>query len=180
MLPNILTTVRLIIVPFFAYFVLRTDNVAMSVILFAASGLTDIIDGWIARRFDMITDVGKVYDPFVDKLTQITAVICLAYRGVVPVWVIYLVAVKEITMIVTGAVLYLKKIVVHSNWYGKTATVVFYAVILLLIMLPEMTRFMKNTLLSFLVAAIVFAAFGYLIKFVGKRDSSVFENKSVG
>lgn len=179
MLPNILTTVRLLIVPIFAYSVICTDKVWMSLALFLVSGLTDIVDGWIARHFNMITDVGKVYDPFVDKLMQITAVVCLAYRGVVPVWVIVLVVVKESAMIITGAALYLKKIVLHSNWYGKMATVVFYAVIVALIVFHDIGRTPKNILLGILVAAILFAAVVYLIKLLKAEEGSVYENKNV-
>ncbi|MBE7023837.1 MAG: CDP-alcohol phosphatidyltransferase family protein [Ruminococcaceae bacterium] len=167
MLPNILTTVRLIIIPLFAYSVLCGDNLVLSAVLFLFSGITDIVDGWIARRFNMITDVGKVYDPLVDKLMQITAVICLAVIDVIPVWVILVVIVKELTMIVMGCILYAKKMVVHSNWYGKAATVFFYAVIVILISFPEIGETAKNTLLGVLIGVLILAAIGYLGKFLG-------------
>ena len=166
MIPNVLTTVRLIIIPFFAYFVLFQKNLWLALVLFLFSGVTDVVDGFIARKFNMITDIGKVYDPLVDKLMQITVVVCLAIIDVIPLWVIYFVIAKEVTMIVIGCVLYVKKIVVHSNWYGKAATVFFYTVIVLMIANPEMSETVKSSLLGGLVGVLVLAAVGYLKKFV--------------
>ncbi len=177
MIPNILTTLRLIIIPFFAYSVLCHQSLWISVSLFLLSGLTDIVDGWIARHFNMITDVGSVYDPLVDKLMQITAVVCLAVIGVIPWWVIAFVLIKELTMIVAGSILYAKKIVVHSNWYGKAATVFFYSVIFILIVCPDMSEASKNALLGMLVGVLVLAAIGYLLKITGKNQSEICNKK---
>ena len=178
MIPNILTTVRLIIIPFFAYSVLSQQSIWISVSLFLLSGITDIVDGWIARHYNMITDVGSVYDPLVDKLMQITAVVCLAFIDVVPWWVIAFVLIKELTMIVAGSILYVKKIVVHSNWYGKAATVFFYSVIFILIVCPDMGDASKNALLGMLVGVLVLAAIGYLIKITGKNPSEICNKKA--
>ncbi len=178
MIPNILTTVRLIIIPFFAYFILVAKNFWISAVLFLLSGVTDVVDGWIARRYNMITDVGSVYDPLVDKLMQITSVVCLYVKGVVPPWIICVVAVKEISMIVTGMILYIKKIVVHSNWYGKAATVIFYTVISVLILFPDVGELLKTILLAVLVAVMVMTAMGYLIKILGSNSSDLYKKKT--
>ena len=173
MIPNILTTLRLIIIPFFAYSILSEKSLWISVSLFLLSGVTDVVDGWIARKFNMITDVGSVYDPLVDKLMQITAVVCLAFVKVIPLWVIYFVLLKELTMIITGSVLYVKKIVVHSNWYGKAATVFFYSVIFILIVFPDIGESAKSALLGVLVGVLVLAAIGYLLKITGKNREEI-------
>ncbi len=177
MLPNILTTVRLIVIPVFAYFMLFTDKFLISAGLFLFSGITDVVDGWIARRFNMITDVGSVYDPFVDKLMQITAVVCMSIRGIVPFWVICCVAAKEVTMIIVGLVLYIKKIVVRSNWYGKATTVIFYAIIFALMIFPEINYMIKMTMLVSLILVMVFAAVAYLIKISGSKSSDICKYK---
>ena len=163
MLPNILTTVRLFLIPVLAIFLL--------------SGVTDVVDGWIARHFNMITDIGKVYDPLVDKLMQITSVICLAIVNIIPDWVIWFVVMKEVAMILTSSVLYAKKIVVHSNWYGKSATVFFYAVIIIMIVFPDINYIVKTTLLVLLVAVVLAAAFGYLIKAIVPGEEKIYEKK---
>jgi len=178
MIPNILTTVRLIIIPFFAYFLFKAESFWLAAALFLLSGITDVVDGWIARRFNMITDVGSVYDPLVDKLMQITAVVCLAVKEVIPVWIICIIAAKEVTMIAVGIVLYIKKIVVHSNWYGKIATVLFYAVILALIVFPQINYFVKMTILGLLVVVMLLAAVGYLIKISGNNRAELYNKKA--
>ena len=177
MIPNILTTIRLVIIPFFAYYILVVENFWIAAALFLFSGITDIVDGWIARRFNMITDVGSVYDPFVDKLMQITSVVCLAVKGIIPIGIICVVALKEVSMIIVGIILYIKKIVVHSNWYGKAATVVFYAVITALIVFPDISELLKTHLLAVLVLTIVLAAVGYLIKILGVNAEELYKKK---
>ncbi|MBE7032056.1 MAG: CDP-diacylglycerol--glycerol-3-phosphate 3-phosphatidyltransferase [Ruminococcaceae bacterium] len=178
MIPNILTTVRLVIIPFFAYFMLNSENFLVPLLLFVLSGVTDIVDGWIARQFNMITDVGSVYDPLVDKLMQITAVVCLSLNGTIPGWVICVVAVKELSMIAVGVVLYIKKIVVHSNWYGKAATVFFYAVMFVFIIFPAIDEAIKTVLLAALVVVMFAAAIGYLVKISGAEGKSLYNKKA--
>lgn len=164
MIPNILTTVRLLLVPLFAYVlvVMKLPLAALSIFLLA--GLTDVVDGYIARHFNMITKIGKVYDPLVDKLMQITAVICLAHEDIIPSWVIWFILFKEGTMILGGLFLYLRNVVIPSDWYGKGATVAFYTVMFLVIVFPDMPVLVKTGLLALLVGMLFFAAFGYFTK----------------
>lgn len=171
MIPNILTTFRLIIIPFFAYSILSEQSIWISVSLFLLSGLTDVVDGWIARHFNMITDIGRVYDPLVDKLMQITAVVCMSVIGAIPLWVICIVLLKELTMITVGSILYLKKVVVQSNWYGKLATVYFYTVIFVFIVYPGMNNIVKFIMSLSLVAVLIWAAIAYLVKFLKTQKS---------
>ncbi len=177
MIPNILTTVRLIIIPFFVYSMLSMENIWLSMALFLFSGITDIVDGWIARHYNMITDVGKVYDPFVDKMMQLSALICLTIKDIIPFWVLCVIALKEITMIVAGIYLYSKNLVVHSNWYGKLATVAFYAIVLALIAFPHIGYILKTLLIAALLSVLLFAAFGYLIKIINPEKCDIYDKK---
>ncbi len=170
MIPNLLTTARLALVPVFAYLVLGASNLPLAAFVFILSGITDVVDGYIARRFHMISNFGKIYDPFVDKLMQITAVVCLALADIIPVWIIAVVLVKELTMIVIGGILYLKKIVVSSNWYGKAATVVFYTIIFVLILWKSITPAWALTLLLFMVGTMVASAGAYLVDIIKNYD----------
>lgn len=163
MIPNILTTVRLILIPIFAYCMLGTNNFYLAAGIFVLSGLTDVVDGYIARHFNMITNFGKVYDPFVDKLMQITAVVCLVIVEIIPVWLLTIVIVKEVSMIITGGILYLKKIVVSSNWYGKVATIVFYAAVLIMIIWKNIPKFAETTVFVAMIAVMVFAGAFYIV-----------------
>ena len=164
MIPNILTTVRLFLVPLFAYNLVIVKKPIAALLIFLLSGATDVLDGFIARKFNMVTKIGKVYDPLVDKLMQITAIICLAKEGFIPEWVIWFILFKEGTMIVGGIFLYCHNVIIQSDWYGKGATVSFYTIIFFIIMFPAMNRVLKNILLVLLVVILIFAAFGYLTK----------------
>ena len=175
MIPNYLTTARLALVPVFAYLVLGAKNLPAAAVVFIISGITDIIDGYIAKKYNMVTDFGKVYDPFVDKLMQITAIVCLALANLVPKWIIAFVICKEIAMIICGGLLYLKKIVVYSHWYGKAATVIFYAVIILMILWQDMPKAWNTALLIIVIVSMLTAALGYLINIIKKYPK---ENKS--
>ena len=121
----------------------------------------------------MVTDFGKVYDPFVDKLMQITAIVCLAIAKLVPMWIIAVVICKEIAMIIIGGLLYLKKIVVYSHWYGKTATVIFYAVIILMILWQDMPKAWNTALLITVIISMLIAAVGYLIDTVKNYPKNI-------
>ncbi len=164
MIPNILTTLRLLMVPVFAYTLVELERPFTALLVFLLAGLTDVVDGIIARKFNMITKIGKVYDPLVDKIMQITAIICLAYVKIVPDWVIWFILFKEGTMIIGGCILYFNNVVIQSDWYGKCATVTFYAIIVAIIVFPKMPPVLKDILLVLLVGVLLFAAFGYLSK----------------
>jgi len=103
-------------------------------ILYSFGGLTDILDGYIARKFNMITSWGKLADPVADKLMQITAIMLLTIQKKLPIIVLIIVAAKEAFMGLGSFVIYKKKnIVVSANWYGKMATVIFYFAIIMII-----------------------------------------------
>lgn len=177
MIPNILTTMRIVIIPFFVHSVM-TDSYGLAVILLLVSAVTDIADGQIARHFNMITDWGSVYDPLADKLTQIAVVVCLTVKHVLPLWLVCIIAVKEAVMIIVGLLLFTRGKVLHSNLYGKTATVIFYGVILTLIMFPRLTPVLKGMLLAVLAGVFVFAGVGYLLKILGKDKHSLYEERT--
>lgn len=128
--PNILTTIRLLLIPVIFYFALQ-GNYILAVIFLTISGITDVLDGYIARKFNFITDFGTLFDPLADKLTQISTLIVLVIQQIIPIWILIVVIVKEVLMIAGAAFLYDKNTIVGSRWYGKAATVVFYIAILI-------------------------------------------------
>ncbi len=168
MIPNIITTFRLFLVPVFAYYMLMTDNIWVACTVFIISGISDVIDGIIARKCDMITDTGKVYDPLVDKLMQITVLFALFAREFIPLWAILIIIAKELAMICVALVFYLKKIIVQSKWFGKMTTVIFYAVILILVIFPNTPFILQTALLVILVGSMLFSAIGYLTNITKK------------
>lgn len=127
-IPNVLTVARLFLIPFIIYFII-TNQYITALIFLTISGLTDVLDGWIARKFNFITNFGKLIDPLADKLTQLAVLIAITFKGVIPIWIIIIVVLKEATMIAGASFLYGKELVVSSRWYGKLATVLFYVAI---------------------------------------------------
>lgn len=130
--PNVLSLFRIILIPFiiWAYCVLHSPNVtAMLVVL---SGLTDVVDGFIARHFHMISNVGKALDPIADKLTQIAMLFCLWTRFPLILLPLIIILVKEISSFVLRAVVIRKTGEVDGAvWHGKVNTVILYSVMFL-------------------------------------------------
>lgn len=127
-IPNILSLLRLILIaPIVIY--IAEERYILALIFLILSGITDVLDGTIARKFNFITDVGKLLDPFADKATQVAILVTLALKGVIPFWILSIVVIKEFAMIAGASFLYGKELVVSSKWYGKLATVIFYIAI---------------------------------------------------
>ena len=127
-IPNILTIFIFILIPFILLNLVYDSYIA-AFIIFTISGLTDILDGFIARKFNFITNFGKLIDPLADKCTQIITLGTLAIKDIIPMWIIIIVVLKEFIMVAGASFLYGKELVVSSRWYGKLATVLFYIAI---------------------------------------------------
>ena len=127
-IPNTLTIIRFFLIPFIVLHIF-TGNYILAFVLFTLSGITDIADGLIARKFNLITNFGKLMDPLADKLTQISTIASLTIIHIIPIWILVVVLLKELIMIAGASFLYGKDVVVYSKWYGKLATVLFYIAI---------------------------------------------------
>ena len=127
-IPNILTILRFIFIPFILKFIF-TGNYILGIVFFTISGITDVLDGFIARKFNLVSNFGKLMDPLADKLTQISVLASLVTVKIIPVWILAIVVLKELIMVVGASFLYGKDVVVYSKWYGKLATVLFYLAI---------------------------------------------------
>ncbi|MBE5761724.1 MAG: CDP-alcohol phosphatidyltransferase family protein [Clostridiales bacterium] len=126
-LPNILTVLRFIMVPVMAGLYITDHNTA-ALIVFLLASLTDLLDGYIARKFNQITDWGKVMDPLADKVMLLTVLCCFYFVDhAIPLFVLLIALIKECAMVVGGVFLYKKRdIVVYSKLYGKLATGLFF------------------------------------------------------
>jgi cardiolipin synthase (CMP-forming) len=170
-IPNILTAIRFVLVPVFGYY-LYSEQYLLAISLFIIGGLTDILDGYIARKFNLITSWGKLADPVADKLMQITALGLLTYQEVIPPVVLIIVIAKEVFMAIGSILLYRKeKMVVSANWYGKLATVVFFLAIIMTIvvrmsMIDSATAdILVNVLVGVAVLITMFAFFMYSLAY---------------
>ncbi len=124
-IPNILTVSRFFFIPFIFGAILNHEFLVAAILL-TISGLTDVLDGIIARRFNFVSNFGKLIDPLADKANQLFTLIALAYINIIPWWILIVVFSKELLMVAGAAFLYGKKLVVSSRWFGKLSTVLFY------------------------------------------------------
>ncbi len=126
--PNILTLARFVLIPIIIKYLI-VHNYVMAFVFLTISGLTDVLDGFIARKFNLISDFGKLIDPFADKATQICILATLCIQEVIPVWILIVILLKEFIMITGACFVYGKDFVVSSKWYGKLTTVILYLAI---------------------------------------------------
>ena len=110
--PNVLTIIRFLLIPVIIVFAIK-DNYVVTIIVLSISGITDILDGFIARKFNFISDFGKLMDPLADKATQVTLLAVLTIQKIIPLWIIVIVLLKEFVMISGASFLYGKELVVY-------------------------------------------------------------------
>ena len=127
-IPNSLTILRFLLIPIIVYFIIGEDYIS-AVIFLTISGITDVLDGFIARKFNFITNFGKLVDPLADKSTQVAILVTLTLKGIIPAWILMIVFLKEFVMVAGASFLYGKELVVSSRWFGKLSTVLFYLAI---------------------------------------------------
>lgn len=133
--PNALSAMRIVIVPFFAWAFL-SGHVQASAVLLVLSGLTDCFDGMIARKLNQVTELGKMLDPLADKLTQGVVAVCLAVRFPSIGLLLFIFVAKELGMLCCAIVLLKKKKrPCAAKWYGKVATVMFYISVCLIVVM---------------------------------------------
>lgn len=143
-LPNKLTILRVIMIPFFVFFLLcqggenRTFRM-IAVLLFIIASLTDLLDGKIARKYNMVTNFGKFMDPLADKLLVCSALICLIELGQLPAWMVIVIISRE--FIISGFRLVASDngVVIAASYWGKFKTTFqMIAVILLILDIPAL------------------------------------------
>lgn len=164
--PNFMSLFRLILVPFIIWIYVR-DNYDVAAVLVLVSAATDILDGVIARKFNMVSDLGKVLDPICDKLTHAALLICLITRYVF-IWVLLaLLTVKELTTGALGAIAIKRRGEVHSaRWFGKVCTVVFETGMVALMLFPALPAAAVNAVIVLCGAVMLFSLTMYTIYFL--------------
>ncbi|MBQ2389856.1 MAG: CDP-alcohol phosphatidyltransferase family protein [Clostridia bacterium] len=178
-IPNILSMIRICLIPFIVWYYFDTTieyNLLIVTGLVMFSGLTDVVDGFIARRFNMISDVGKILDPIADKLTQASVVFCLCTKHTVLIPLVIIIVIKELFMLI-GTLVILNDVdaeTPYARWWGKLATVVLYALMVLVIISDYFGGFIPDIVITFLssvaIAFVFFAFLSYLNIFF-KKDN---------
>lgn len=166
-LPNILTVIRFIIVPFMAYFLIN-ENFTIAILLYVLASATDVLDGFIARKFNQITDLGKFLDPLADKLLQFSALVGLWIVNLIPLWIVIIFFIKEISMGL-GAIKLLKKhVIIQSKWFGKLSTIFFFLAIIASMLSSKITILASYRIPLFILAlmSLLFAFIMYLSSYI--------------
>ena len=126
-IPNILSCIRLLMVPLFILFFFNGTPPVVPVVIFVTAGVTDIIDGYLARRNNWVTRMGKIIDPVADKSMQLAVLACLVIADALTWWMILPFVIKELATIIGGAIIIKNRnFVTISRVYGKAAVVMFY------------------------------------------------------
>ena len=141
-IPNLLSLFRLLLIPVYMVIYLNAAQVShyyLAASILAVSCLTDLIDGKIARRFHMISTVGKILDPLADKATQFTLIVCLAMRYPVLMHLVVLFVMKEGFQLIAGGITLTKGMMLEGALLpGKICTTVLFVSLILMVMLPEL------------------------------------------
>ena len=147
-IPNLMGYFRIILIPVILWRYLTADSIAdyrMAAGIIGISGITDFLDGFVARKFHMVTQLGKAIDPIADKLTQIAIVCALSVRFEWFAVVACLLIVKEGFMGIMGYILIRRgKMLNGARWFGKVSTAVLYVIMFALILIPDINMDIAN------------------------------------
>jgi len=167
-IPNILSIIRILLVPLFVtvYFSEIQFSNIYAALVYVVAGVTDMLDGLIARKYNLTSKLGKVLDPLADKLITFTVIICITIDKVIPLWAVVVFAVKELLMGLGGLIIH-KKIadVPSSNYLGKSSTVIFFLVCTVLMVFRGIPADVANILIAIAIGFTLIAFCGYLTTF---------------
>lgn len=171
-IPNVLSFFRLALIPVYVVLYLNAEEpreFILSAAILAVSCLTDLIDGKIARHFNMMTTLGKFLDPVADKATQFTMIVCLAIRYPVLWYLIGLFVVKEGFQLIAGALKWRKgKILNRALLSGKICTTVLFTSLIVMVMIPTLNQ-KTVTIVTIVDATFMLISFvHYILAYCGK------------
>lgn len=183
-IPNAISFIRiLLITPFVAFFIQRMYVAAA--ITVGISGLSDLFDGWIARKFHQESELGKVLDPLADKLTLIAVGVCLIFIEPYVLPLMIIMVLKDVLMIIGGTIVINQGVIPpKSSWYGKLSTFMFYisvGMVVLMAIFGYVNKPLSLTVLGITAAMMIFSLVNYAIIFfkIQKQVKNKEKNKRV-
>ena len=173
-IPNLLSLFRLLLIPVYIVIYLNAEDATdyyLAAGILTVSCLTDLIDGKIARHFNMITSLGKLLDPVADKATQFALIICLAMKHKVLRYIMVLFILKESFQLIAGGIrLRKKKMLKGALISGKVCTTVLFISLILMVMLPELNSRVINTIAIVDIAFMLVAFIEYVAAYFFMDD----------
>lgn len=174
-IPNMLSVIRICLVPVFilVYFEDSPNSNIGAAIVYAIASLTDVLDGRIARKYNITSNLGRILDPLGDKLMTMAVIVCITIDRVIPVWAVTVFLIKECLMGLGGLFLYNKfEEMPPSNFFGKSSTVVFFAVCVILMLFRSIPSAVAKLMISFALAVMLLAFASYAARFVRMMKAS--------
>lgn len=167
-IPNLLSLLRLCLIPLLVWLYLGRHDYGLTAIVLIASGLTDLVDGWIARKFHMISNLGKILDPVADKLTQITMLFCLVERYPYMLATLILLVCKEVFDTVTGLIAISRTDQIYgADWHGKVTTALFYAMMTVHLLWVDIPRPVSYGMVAVCTVAMAVSLLLYAVRNIG-------------
>ncbi len=169
-LPNILTITRILLIPFFA-FTLIYENYLYALILFLGAGVTDVLDGSIARIKRQISYFGSILDPVADKFLLMTSFILMSINGLIPKWLAIIVISRDLIVVTGCLILYfvIHKLKVEPTFLGKAANACQYLLVGLVLLYRNITDGLLIPTYLFVIVAVVTAVSGLLYIYRGLK-----------
>lgn len=169
-IPNILCYIRFILIPVFVILYMKAayprEYMRAAIVVFI-SGITDFLDGFIARKFDMVTELGKILDPLADKLTQASLIFVLIVKIKWMFLLLILFVIMQLFLMIAGIVMLRKGTKLNgAKWFGKVSTTVFYAVMLVLVSVPGLNATVANVLMLVCGAFLLLSFMLYIKEYV--------------
>jgi len=164
-IPNVLSFVRIALIPVFVWLYSFEDKLIPALIVLGISGLTDIVDGFIARRYGMISNVGRILDPAADKLTQLAVMACLCFKHHQLILPLALLVVKELANGIIGLVMMHKnRDALDSKWHGKLTTIVIYFTCVFHLVWPTLPMTLSYVLIGMCIFMMVLSFTLYTVR----------------
>ena len=161
-IPNILSLFRLLLIPVIMWLYIVKEDPVLTTVILALSGITDIVDGIIARKCHMVSDFGKAFDPVADKLTQIAMLFCLVSRFKWMLLPLCVMVIKEVTAGILGLLVIRKTGKVDGAvWHGKATTVSLYSMMIIHLIWYNIPSVISGILIGACTALVLLSAFMY-------------------
>ena len=168
-LPNKLTTLRVIMIPFFVFFLLwqNGENYTFRMIalaLFIIASLTDLLDGKIARKYNLVTNFGKFMDPLADKLLVCSAMICLIDMDRIPAWIVIVIISREFIISGFRLVASDNHVVIAASYWGKFKTTFQMIMVILMIANIQALNILTQIVMWIALALTIISLIDYIVK----------------
>lgn len=164
---NKLTLLRIVLIPIFIYLLLEGYTIA-AFVMFSIASLTDFLDGYLARKYNLVTNFGKFMDPLADKLLVTSALVCFVQLGLLNSWVVIIILSREFIVSIFRAIAAAEGIVIAASWWGKAKTIsqMFMVIVLLLNNYPfEWLHIPMDQILIYVATILtVISGYDYIVK----------------